>query len=294
MEKATVYFTKEITPQSLVRIYQALGKELNGRVGVKISTGEPGGHNYLHPELIGALVRQLNGTIIECCTAYGGRRQDPKLHWQTIRDHGFYDMAPCDIMDEFDEMDLPVESGFHLTRDIVGAHFADYDSVLVLSHFKGHAMGGFGGALKNISIGTASMRGKANIHTAGVTTEAAQLFNNLPQQDVFLESMADACKAVIRYKGAENMVYINVANRLSVDCDCDSDPAEPEMADLGIFASADPVALDQACYDAVKQSSDSGKAALIERMDSLHGIHTVEAAAQHGLGSRAYTVVSLD
>ncbi len=294
MEKATVYFTKKITPQSLVRIYQALGKELNGRVGVKISTGEPGGHNYLHPELIGALVRQLNGTIIECCTAYGGRRQDPKLHWQTIRDHGFYDMAPCDIMDEFDEMDLPVESGFHLTRDIVGAHFADYDSVLVLSHFKGHAMGGFGGALKNISIGIASTRGKANIHTAGVTTEAAQLFNNLPQQDVFLESMADACKAVIRYKGAENMVYINVANRLSVDCDCDSDPAEPEMADLGIFASADPVALDQACYDAVKQSSDPGKAALIERMDSLHGIHTVEAAAQHGLGSRAYTVVSLD
>ena len=294
MEKATVYFTKEITPQSLVRIYQALGKELKGRVGVKISTGEPGGHNYLHPELIGALVRQLNGTIIECCTAYGGRRQDPKLHWQTIRDHGFYDMAPCDIMDEFDEMDLPVESGFHLTRDIVGAHFADYDSVLVLSHFKGHAMGGFGGALKNISIGIASTRGKANIHTAGVTTEAAELFNNLPQQDVFLESMADACKAVIRYKGAENMVYINVANRLSVDCDCDSDPAEPEMADLGIFASADPVALDQVCYDAVKQSSDPGKAALIERMDSLHGIHTVEAAAQHGLGSRAYTVVSLD
>ncbi len=294
MEKATVYFTKEITPQSLVRIYQALGKELKGRVGVKISTGEPGGHNYLHPELIGALVRQLNGTIIECCTAYGGRRQDPKLHWQTIRDHGFYDMAPCDIMDEFDEMDLPVENGFHLNRDIVGAHFADYDSVLVLSHFKGHAMGGFGGALKNISIGIASTRGKANIHTAGVTTEAAELFNNLPQQDVFLESMADACKAVIRYKGAENMVYINVANRLSVDCDCDSDPAEPEMADLGIFASADPVALDQACYDAVKQSSDPGKAALIERMDSLHGIHTVEAAAQHGLGSRAYTVVSLD
>lgn len=294
MEKATVYFTKEITPQSLVRIYQALGKELKGRVGVKISTGEPGGHNYLHPELIGALVRQLNGTIIECCTAYGGRRQDPKLHWQTIRDHGFYDMAPCDIMDEFDEMDLPVEKGFHLNRDIVGAHFADYDSVLVLSHFKGHAMGGFGGALKNISIGIASTRGKANIHTAGVTTEAAQLFNNLPQQDVFLESMADACKAVIRYKGAENMVYINVANRLSVDCDCDSDPAEPEMADLGIFASVDPVALDQACYDAVKQSSDPGKAALIERMDSLHGIHTVEAAAQHRLGSRAYTVVSLD
>lgn len=294
MEKATVYFTKEITPESLVRIYQALGRTLKGKVGVKISTGEPGGHNYLHPELIGDLVHLLNGTIIECCTAYGGRRQDPKLHWQTIRDHGFYDMAPCDIMDEFGEIDLPVENGFHLARDIVGAHFADYDSVLVLSHFKGHAMGGFGGALKNISIGIASTHGKANIHTAGVTTEAAELFNNLPQQDHFLESMADACQAVIRYKGAENMLYINVANRLSVDCDCDSNPAEPEMADLGIFASVDPVALDQACYDAVVNANDPGKAALIERMDSLHGIHTVEAAAQHGLGSRAYTLVSLD
>lgn len=294
MSKATVYFTKTITPDSLIKIYDALGVDLKGKVGVKISTGEPGGHNYLHPELIGDLVHKLDGTIVECCTAYEGKRMDPKDHWQAIRDHGFADMAPCDLMDEFGEMDLPVAGGFHLERDIVGDHLANYDSLLVLSHFKGHAMGGFGGALKNISIGIASTHGKTNIHTAGVTTEAAELFNHLPEQDVFLECMADACKAVISYKGAENMVYINVANRLSVDCDCDAHPAEPEMADLGIFASTDPVALDQACYDAVKNADDPGKAALIERMDSLHGIHTVEAAAAHGLGSRDYTIVSLD
>ena len=294
MQNSIVYFTKEIDSKSLIAIYQALGRELHGNIGIKISTGEPGGHNYLHPELIGDLVHQLNGTIIECCTAYGGQRQDPKLHWKAIEDHGFKAMAPCGIMDEFGEIELPIKNGFHLTKDIVGEHFANYDSILVLSHFKGHAMGGFGGALKNISIGIASTSGKANIHTAGFTTDAGKLWDNLPKQDDFLESMADACKAVIHAKGAKNMLYINVANRLSVDCDCDSHPAEPEMADLGIFASTDPVALDQACYDAVKNSDDPGKAALIERMDSRHGIHTVEAAALHGLGNCAYQIVSLD
>ncbi|WP_075877580.1 DUF362 domain-containing protein [Merdibacter massiliensis] len=294
MQNSIVYFTKEIDSKSLIAIYQALGRELHGNIGIKISTGEPCGHNYLHPELIGNLVHQLNGTIIECCTAYGGQRQDPKLHWKAIEDHGFKAMAPCGIMDEFGEIELPIKNGFHLTKDIVGEHFANYDSILVLSHFKGHAMGGFGGALKNISIGIASTSGKANIHTAGFTTDAGKLWDNLPKQDDFLESMADACKAVIHAKGAKNMLYINVANRLSVDCDCDSHPAEPEMADLGIFASTDPVALDQACYDAVKNSDDPGKAALIERMDSRHGIHTVEAAALHGLGNRAYQIVSLD
>lgn len=294
MSKAKVYFTKVITPESLMGIYKALNVDLKGKVGVKISTGEPGGHNYLHPELIGDLVHSLNCTIIECCTAYQGRRMDPKEHWKAIEEHGFKAMAPCDIMDEFGEMDIPVRNGFHLDRDIIGEHFANYDSVLVLSHFKGHAMGGFGGALKNISIGIASTHGKANIHTAAVTTEASELFANLPPQDHFLESMADAAKAVIEYKGRENMAYINVANRLSVDCDCDSNPAEPEMADIGIFASIDPVALDQACYDAVINSNDPGKAALIERMNSLHGIHTVEAAAQHGLGVREYEIISLD
>ena len=294
MEKAKVYFTKEITSEGLVRIYKALGVDLKGNVGVKISTGEPGGHNYLHPELIGALVKAVDGTIIECCTAYEGRRMDPKEHWKAIEEHGFKAIAPCDIMDEFGEMDIPVKNGFHLDKDIVGEHLKNYGSLLVLSHFKGHAMAGFGGALKNISIGIGSTHGKTYIHTAGVTTEAAELFNHLPPQDHFLESMADACKAVINYKGAENMVYINVANRLSVDCDCDSHPAEPEMADLGIFASVDPVAVDQACYDAVVNSPDPGKKALIERMDSRHGIHTVEAASQHGLGNREYEIISLD
>ena len=294
MKRAKVYFTKEITPKSLIQIYKALGVNLKEKVGVKISTGEPGGHNYLHPELIGGLVHSLNGTIIECCTAYEGRRMDAKEHWKAIEEHGFKDMAPCDIMEEFEQMEIPVQNGFHLDKDIVGKHLENYNSILVLSHFKGHAMGGFGGALKNISIGIASTQGKTYIHTAGVTTEAAELFNKLPPQDHFLESMADACKAVIDYKGAQNMVYINVANRLSVDCDCDSNPAEPEMADLGIFASTDPVAVDQACYDAVVNSADPGKKALIERMDSLHGIHTVEAAAQHGLGSREYEIITLD
>ena len=294
MTKAKVYFTKEITPQSLIAIYKALGVELSGRVGVKISTGEPGGHNYLHPELIGDLVHQLNGTIIESCTAYEGRRMDPKEHWKAIEEHGFKAMAPCDIMDEFGEIEIPVEHGFHLDKDIIGEHFANYDSVLVLSHFKGHTMAGMGGALKNISIGIASTAGKTYIHTAGVTTKAAELFSKLPEQDHFLESMADACKAVINYKGAQNMLYINVANRLSVDCDCDSHPAEPEMADLGIFASTDPVAVDQACYDAVINASDPGKAALIERMTSRHAIHIVEAAAEHGLGSREYEIIPLD
>lgn len=294
MERAKVYFTKEITPKSLIQIYKALGVNLIEKVGVKISTGEPGGHNYLHPELIGDLVHSINGTIIECCTAYQGRRMDAEEHWKAIEEHGFKEIAPCDIMDEFEQMEIPVQNGFHLDKDIVSKHLENYHSILVLSHFKGHAMGGFGGALKNISIGIASTQGKTYIHTAGVTTEASELFNKLPPQDHFLESMADACKAVIDYKGAQNMVYINVANRLSVDCDCDSNPAEPEMADLGIFASTDPVAVDQACYDAVVNSADPGKKALIERIDSLHGIHTVEAAAQHGLGCREYEIITLD
>ena len=293
-----VYFTREITPEGLMRIYKALGVELKGKEGVKISSGEPGGNNYLHPELIGELVNSLHGTIIECCTAYGGRRTEPGEHWKAIAEHGFTAAFPCDIMDEFGEMELPVEGGYHLKSDRVGAAFANYDSVLVLSHFKGHAMAGMGGALKNISIGIASPRGKTRIHTAGLMEMPEELFGNppekLPEQDPFLESMADAGKAVINYKGAENMLYINVANRLSVDCDCDSHPAEPEMADVGIFASTDPVAVDQACYDAVINSPDDGKAALIERMNSRHAIHVVEAAAELGLGSRKYEIVSID
>lgn len=290
---AMVFFCPTITPESLVAMYEALNHPLKDKVAVKISTGEPGGHNFLQPALIAPLVNKLHGTIVECCTAYKGRRLDPKEHWKAIEEHGFKAIAPCDIMDEFGDMSIPVKDGFHLKENLVGKHLASYGSILMLSHFKGHAMAGFGGALKNMSIGIASTRGKTSIHTAGVTMDYTQLFANLPRQDAFLESMADACKAVMAYKGAENIVYINIANRLSVDCDCDSHPEEPQMGDLGIFASTDPVALDQACYDAVVNAKDPGKAALIERMDSRHGIHTVEAAAQHGLGVRKYEIVTL-
>lgn len=293
MEKSKVYFTKEITPDSLIKIYEALGRDLKGKVAVKLSTGEAGGHYYLNPNLIKDLVHKVNGTIVECNTAYNGKRNTTKDHWETIKDHGLMEIAKVDIMDEEGDMPIPVENGFHLKEDYVGNHLKKYDSMLVLSHFKGHAMGGFGGALKNISIGIGSSNGKTWIHTAGKTKNPAELWDNLPEQDHFLESMADACKGVINYIGQENMLYINVANNLSVDCDCDSNPHAPEMADLGIFASVDPVALDQACYDAVINSEDEGKKALIERMNSKHGIHTVEAAYELGLGNREYEIVNI-
>ena len=293
MEKSKVYFTKEITPDSLIKIYKALGRDLKGKVAVKLSTGEAGGHYYLNPNLIKDLVHKVNGTIVECNTAYSGKRNTTKDHWETIKDHGFMDIAKVDIMDEEGDMPIPVKNGFHLKENYVGNHLKNYDSILVLSHFKGHAMGGFGGALKNISIGIGSSNGKTWIHTAGKTKNPAELWDNLPEQDHFLESMADACKGVINYIGQENMLYINVANNLSVDCDCDSNPHAPEMADLGIFASVDPVALDQACYDAVINSEDEGKKALIERMNSKHGIHTVEAANELGLGNREYEIVNI-
>ncbi len=286
--KAKVFFTEEITAESLNKIYDALGVPLKGKVAVKISTGEPGGHNFLQPALIKGLVNRLNGTIVECNTAYSGRRNTTEEHWKAIKEHGFLDMAPCDIMDEEGEISLPVIGGKHLEENFVGANFQNYDSMLVLSHFKGHAMGGFGGALKNVSIGIASSHGKAHIHGVGVPENIWTA-----DHDSFLECMADADKAVLDYMGRRNIVYINVANRLSVDCDCDSHPHEPEMGDLGIFASLDPVAVDQACVDAVYQSPDPGKAALIERMESRNGIHTIETAVELGLGVREYEIVRI-
>lgn len=288
MEKSKVFFTKEISSESLKKIYHALGAELKGKVAVKISTGEPGGHNFLQPGLIKNLVQELNGTIVECNTAYTGRRYTTEEHWKAIKEHGFPEIAPCDIMDADGELSIPVTGGKHLTENFVGAHLKNYDSILMLSHFKGHAMGGFGGALKNMSIGIASSHGKAHIHGVGVPEDLWTA-----DHDSFLECMAEADKAVMDFMGRENIVYINVANRLSVDCDCDSHPQEPEMADIGIFASLDPVAVDQACVDAVYNSPDPGKAALIERMESRHGIHTVETAAELGLGNREYEIVEL-
>lgn len=288
-----VFFTADISPEGLVKAYDALGATLKGKVAVKISTGEPGGHNFLQPALIAPLVKKLNGTIVECNTAYEGRRNTTEAHWQTFRDHGFMDIAPCDLLDEDGDMALPVEDGFHLKENYVGTHLDNYGSILILSHFKGHAMGGFGGALKNMSIGIASGRGKGHIHTSGAPCNGIEDIMNAPHDD-FLESMADADRAVIDHVGAENIVYVSVANRLSVDCDCDAHPHDPEMADIGIFASLDPVALDQACVDAVYNSPDPGKAALIKRMETRNGIHTIEAAVKLGLGEREYELVSLD
>lgn len=292
-EPAEVYFIREITPQNLVRIYEALGRKASGKVAVKLSTGEPGGHHFLQPALIAPLVRQVGGTIVECNTAYGGGRAKTADHLKAAADHGFTAIAPVDILDAEGETALPVAGGKHLREDYVGSHYPDYDFTMVLSHFKGHAMGGFGGAVKNISIGIASSAGKAWIHSAGKTKDANAMWSNLPAQDDFLESMAEAAKAVADHCG-ERILYISVANNLSVDCDCDAHPAAPQMGDLGIFASLDPVALDQACVDAVYASEDPGKVHLIERMESRHGIHTLEHGEAIGLGSRKYRLIELE
>lgn len=289
MEKSKVYFTKNISSQSLIKIFKMLNTNLFGNVAVKISTGEPGGHNFLDPNLIKDLVKMVNGTIVECNTAYEGKRSNNKDHWQAIKDHGFLNIAKCDIMDEDGQMELKVPSGKRIKVNYVGSHLAHYNSILMLSHFKGHAMGGFGGALKNMSIGVASSYGKAYIHGSG---DPKHLWDG--DHDSFLESMADACASVVNYMGSKNIVYINVANNLSVDCDCDSNPHAPEMADIGIFASLDPVALDKACYDAVINSPDKGKAALIERMNSRNAIHTVMQAELENLGTTNYEIVNID
>lgn len=288
-----VYFFKEISSDNLVKIYEALGREAKGKVAVKLSTGEPGGHNFLQPSLIKALVQKVNGTIVECNTAYGGGRADTESHLKAAADHGFTAIAPVVIMDAEGEVELPVEGGKHLKFDIVGKDFLNYDFTIILSHFKGHAMGGFGGAIKNMSIGIASSNGKAWIHSAGKTRVPAEAWKNLPEQDDFLESMAEAAKAVADHCG-DRILYISVANNLSVDCDCDASPEEPRMGDIGILASLDPVALDRACTDLVRSSEDPGKVHLIERIDSRHGMHTLDHAEALGMGSQKYELVTLD
>lgn len=292
MEKAKVYFTKEITPESLTKIFEACGKELNGKVAVKISTGELGGHNYLKPELIKDLVQKLNGTIVECNTAYEGKRNTTKDHWETIKAHGFLDIAPVDIMDENGSISIPVTGGSHLKENYVGANIQNYDSMLMLSHFKGHTMGGFGGALKNMSIGVASASGKTFIHSAGITNNTPEIWAKKATQDDFLEAMAEADESVIKYmKG--NLVYINVINNLSVDCDCCSNPETPCMADIGITASIDPVAVDKASLDLIYSSDDPGRDHFIERVETRHGIRTIEHAEELGIGTSDYELVNL-
>lgn len=282
-----VFMTKDISSEGLMKVYEALNKKPTGKVAVKISTGEPGGHNFLSPDLIKKLVTDVNGTIVECNTAYGRSRSTTAMHMQVAKDHGFTAIAPVDIQDAEGSISLPVKNGKHLTENLVGSHFKNYDSYIVISHFKGHAMGGFGGAIKNISIGIASAEGKALIHSAGKS-------RTNPwggAQDPFLESMAEAAKTVSDELGG-NMLYINVMNRLSVDCDCSSNPAEPDMHDIGILASFDPVALDKACVDLVYAAPD-GKS-LIERIESRNGTLTLKYAEEIGLGSQQYSLVNVD
>lgn len=284
-EAPVVYMTTEISSEGIMAIYDALGASPAGNIAVKLSTGEPGS-NYLRTDLVGELIQSLDATIVECNTAYGGSRSNTAMHYQVAEDHGYTAIANVDIMDEEGSMTLPVEGGDNLTENYVGSHFENYDYFVVLSHFKGHAMAGYGGAIKNISIGIASADGKAHIHSGGT---GGNMWSG--EQDAFLESMAEAGKSVVNSLNG-NILYINVMNRLSVDCDCDGNPAEPDMHDIGILASFDPVAVDQACIDLVYSAEDGQS--LINRIESRNGLHTLEQAEKIGLGSRTYQLLSID
>ncbi len=290
-----VYFTRDISPEGLERMYEALDVNPTGNVGVKLSTGEAGNPNYLDPNLIKDLVQSVDGTIIECNTAYSGsKRMETEMHMQVARDHGFTDIADVDIMDRDGYMAIPVQGGVHLQENWVGKNLANYDFIMVLTHFKGHPMGGFGGAMKNISIGIASSEGKVRIHSGGVfkkpTITLAALTIN---QDVFTDSMAEAAKSVYDYENhGENIIFISVLNNMSVDCDCVSNPAEVDMHDIGIMASRDPVAIDQACVDQVFEVEDG--TSLQNRILSLNGLNILKHAEEIGLGNRAYRLIDMD
>ena len=288
-----VYFTSDISAEGLVRAYEKLGWQPQGNVAVKITTGEPPASNYLRPELLGDLVKKINGTLVECNTAYGGSRNESAMHHQVAKDHGYTKIAKFDLLDEDGEMLIPINlpAGMtpHFENDVVGSHFANYDSCLVVSHFKGHILAGYGGAIKNISIGLGSPKGKCLIHTGGKSDES--IWNG--DQTDFTESMAETGKAVSDYLGnGKRIAYINVMNRLSIDCDCDGNPAEPDIHDIGILSSCDPVALDQACLDLIYRAE--GNAALVRRIEERNAIHTVEHAAKIGLGRRDYRLVNID
>ena len=288
-DSPVVYFTSDISAEGLVKIYETLGWTPEGKVAVKISTGEPPASNYLRPELIGDLVKKVNGTIVECNTAYGGSRASSAMHKQVAEDHGFTKVADFDLMDEEGEVEWPVTGGTRLDKIIVGSHAENYTDWVILSHFKGHAMAGFGGAIKNVGIGISSPSGKVYVHTAGTKTSGSIWYDD---QDAWLEALAEMVSGFSSHVGKDHIIYINVMNRLSVDCDCDGNPAEPDIHDIGILASTDPVALDQACVDLIYQAE--GNESLVERMESLHGIHTLEHAEEIGLGSRTYELVKID
>ena len=294
MEKSKVYFCKEITPENVVKIYETLGKNLKGKVAVKVHSGEEGNQNYLRPEFMKPMVEHVNGTIVECNTAYSGERNTTEKHLKTIEKHGWNSIFDVDLLDkEGPDLVIPVKDGKHLHEDFLGKNIENYDSMLVISHFKGHPMGGFGGALKQLSIGCASSVGKAWIHSAGTNKDQYTLWDNLPPQNDFLESMAEAASAVVDYfKG--NMAFINVMCNMSVDCDCCAVAEDPCMKDIGILASLDPIAIDQACIDLVNKSDDPGKEHFLERVNSRNGVHTIERAEELGFGSREYELINVD
>ena len=307
--EATVYLTREISPESLVRIYKALGVPAKGRVAIKMSTGEGSNPNYLKPELVKDLFFEVDGTLVECNTAYSSGPDDLKddrntsaNHWEVIHRHGFTEYFPVDIMDEYDEIRIPVKDRSHIKYDIVGGHMANYDFMIALNHFKGHPMGGYGGALKNLSIGCGSRNGKAYIHSAGKMEklDMAKLWTPeyIGDQDGFLESMAAAAQAVVNYfQKKQGIIYISVMNNMSIDCDCVDHPAPVKLEDYGILASTDPVALDQACVDIINQqkvTATNDPTDLLSRIDQQHGVHTIEHAEAIGLGTRKYNLISID
>ena len=287
MKKAKVFMTKTMTPQAMVTMYDALNVSLPGKVAVKIHSGEVGNQNFIRPAFMKPIIDHVNGTIVECNTAYEGKRDTTEAHKETMKLHGWCDVADVDIMDENGEIALPIEHGFHLQENFVGANISNYDSMLVLSHFKGHPMGGYGGALKNISIGVASSHGKAHIHGVGDPKEIWTA-----DHDSFLESMADAASSIVNYYH-DKIVYINIMMNMSVDCDCCAVAEDPAIADIGILASLDPVALDQACLDMVYKCDDPNKDHLIERIESRNGVHTIEAASQLQIGNREYDLIKI-
>lgn len=294
MEKAKVYFTKEITPEAVIRMYNALGKALPGKVAVKVHSGEKGNQNYLRPAFLRPMVEAVKGTVVECNTAYDGARNTTKKHAQLMEGHGWTRYFQVDLMDaEGPDLALTVPGGRVLKENYVGKNLADYDSMLVLSHFKGHPMGGYGGALKQLSIGCASSGGKAWIHSAGVTRDQNNVWGHVAQQDDFCEAMAESAGSVMEYfKG--NMAFVNMMCNLSVDCDCCAVAEDPCMKDIGILSSLDPIALDQACIDLIYQSKDPGRDHFLQRVESRHGTHTIDMAAKLGYGKKEYELICVD
>lgn len=291
--KATVYFSEQITPEKVVELYKAVGLELPGKVAVKVHSGEPGNQNFLTPEFWQPMVETVHGTIVECNTAYPGERNTTDAHRRTMIKHGWSKLFDVDILDaEGPDLELPIPNGKRIQKNLVGKDIKNYDSMLVLSHFKGHPMGGYGGALKQLSIGCASTAGKVWIHSGGTTTDQNRFGDSLPAQDVFLAGMADAASAVVDYFHG-SMAFVNVMKNLSVDCDCCAVAEDPCMKDIGILASLDPIAIDQACLDLVYASDDPGRDHLVERIESRSGVHTVEAAADLGFGTREYELIKL-